>query len=234
MAAVISDMTRQEQYLADDDPDLLKAQQMTGSIRWLELYRSYLLRDVMDRTPREGQDEVLAKWAMAMGRSKGAWRNDLKWTYRIKMDDLLAVFEEAGIQQNEWTGQIGTSHLGAIARAINPITNEPLTSEEMAGWAFDCYNAAWSVEELRDQLRAFGYLPAKRGIEALPPTKAMTAAKLLSIMAEQMVKSGKDVLLEGFKGAGQYDLVHTLRRIADRMQTDRRAATFTIEEGGKA
>lgn len=220
----LSEMPFDEQRLTDDDPDLLEAVELTEEIRGKELLRAYKLREKLKRTPLEDHAAIIERWAQATGRSAGAWKGDLKWAYAIHPDDLLGVFQEEGISQGEWTARIGTSHLGAIARAKHQDNHQLLTSRERAEWARRAFHCNWSVDELTGALRDNDLLAAKRGSGLAAPSKMPTTlADLLRLMADAAEADENPPLPCELK-PGTYSVRGTMHSIANLLPK----TTFTL------
>lgn len=190
--AAVTEMNRAEQYACEDDPDLLRAQQMTGSIRWLELYRSYLLAERLDKEPRDRHSDIIQHWATSMGMTPATLASHLGWARAIDLQMLNDSFEGFGIDEKEWTQRIGTSHLKEIAKAKNQTTNLVASPGQMVDLVIETYHANWSVAELLEVLRKRNLRAPARGMKA-DPTKNLTACQLLKAMAEDLPKRGIDI-----------------------------------------
>lgn len=190
--ATLSEMPVHERYLVETDPILCEAIGVTENIRGGELFRAYLLRKRLKAVPSEQHKAILEGWALHIGRSVGAWKSDLKWAYAIDPDDLLGVFAEEDLTQNDMVQRVGTSHLFVIAKARHS-EDVRLTSREMAEWALRCYHNNLSVSELTDTLRDHDLLPPKRPSKLSPPTQSPTrAAQILRVLADYLETASID------------------------------------------
>lgn len=232
----VSEMTEAEKYQVDDDPDLLRATQMTGSIRWLEVYRAYLLVERLEKAKRADHNEIMENWARAMGMTKDTLKTHRRWAEAIRWDDLNAVFDEEDISSKEWTTRIGTTHLKTVARAKDLATNQPLTSREMAIWVRRAYHANLKVDELEQMLRDQDLLPPKQGVESTPiePGK-LTGCRLLEMLAAHIRGDGKDFELNLTKGAWASPVrVHRLlQRVTDLIRDRHPDLAYKPPEEGK-
>ena len=229
--ASLSMMTEEEQYRQDEDPDLLKACSMTGSIRWLEIYRGYLLQDRLEKANLEEYEGIITAWGRAMGITPGTLRSHLRWARLIRLEDLLAVFEEESIPSEEWTQRVGTTILRVIARARNLATDWPISSREMAEWARRAYHANLSKAEMEDMLRDHDLLPPKAESELAPPTKLPTTASGLLELITTAVKAN-DIPLTVTRG-GKAKIGPALRKLADLIDKQRPGAEFRIGKEAK-
>ncbi len=226
--AALSDMPLSEQFLQDEDPDLLRACSMTGSIRWLEIYRGYLLQERLEKANPEEYEEIITAWGRAMGITPGTLKSHLRWARLIHLEDLLAVFEEEKIPSEEWTQRVGTTILRAIARARNLTTDWPISSREMAEWARRAYHANLSKAEMEDMLRDHDLLPPKAESELAPPTKLpATVAGLLELITAAV--RAHDISLTVTRN-GRVKIAPSLRKLADLIERQHPGAEFTIGE----
>lgn len=192
----LSEMAPDEIQRADMDPDLIRACSMTGSIRWLEIYRGYLLQERLQKAPHAERDEILQRWSHAMGVTQGTLKNHLKWAYGIQLEDITEIFALEGIGGNEWTQRVGTSHLHIIARTRDEY-DTPLTSRERAEWVRRAYHANLSVAELEGMLRDADLLPPKRNLKTKPIQAGKpTACSLLETLAAHLKVSNQDFELD--------------------------------------
>jgi hypothetical protein len=231
MAFAISEMPIEEQYLQDDDPDLLVVLSITSNIRGGEVLRAYKLRQKLKKTPREAHEKLIERWALATGRSAGAWKADLKWANAIDPDDLLAVFAASHVTQDEWVQRIGTSHLRTIARV------KDLSSHSRAKWAWRAYDANLSVTELEQLLRDSDLLPPKRGSGTVPVAAGTpaTACDLLERMAAHLRSQGIDLDLSAKLAQRQsdrpIDVAKFLSFLSSEFGKQRPGAAFVVEVG---
>lgn len=191
--AALSDMPKHEVDATEDNPRLLKAQQMTGSIRWLELYRSYLLAEELDEAPRGDHKEIIDHWARNMGMTPGTLKGHLGWARAIDLQLLTDTFEGEGISEQEWTQRIGTSHLQVIARARDQATDTRISPGEMVTLVVECYHGNWSVAELKAALRNRDLMAPERGLDTTPSKTPNTLCRVLRRIADVMEQTGQDI-----------------------------------------
>lgn len=194
LASAVSEMPIHEQHQAEDNPRKLRAQKMTGSIRWLELYRAYLLADELGDAPRQDHKAIIDDWALSMGMTPATLGKHLGWARAIDLQMLADSFEGFGISEQEWTARIGTTHLQEIAKAKNQTTNLVATPGQMVDLVIECYHGNWSVAELKKALRERNLRAPEKGMK-IEPTKNLTACQLLAALARDLPKRGVDINL---------------------------------------
>ena len=222
-------MSDEEKAQLDDDPDLEEYCRVTGAGRVVTIMSCYILLGKLQKTPAEGRDEVIGRWATRVNRSPGALTKDLGWASKLREEHLRAVFDDAGIPASEWAQAIGTTHLQTIGRATGP-DGFPLPSQEMAELAFECYHQHRSKNELEEELRRRGHLPPKRnGAGKVAPSRTPTTVlSLLAALAADGQGGPNDIPLPAPIRPGTFRLASTLRGLADLVDRRNRNAQYTI------
>lgn len=160
--ATITEMPRSEQDQEYESPALIKFGEAMGASRFARIMAIYLLKDELEAHPKEMHAEIYTRFARKGGTSVEALQQDIRWARKIEEKDLRGVFEEHQIAGNEWAERLSLGHLRAVGRAVDPKTNQPLTSRRRVELLLECYYQALSAAQFEDALRQAGYLPPKK------------------------------------------------------------------------
>lgn len=227
--SAVTQMSEQEQRQHGHTENRERIVKATRFIRELTIDRAYTLKDELAsyRSPDE-RDAALKDIAAESGRDVGALRDDLAWVYAIQEDDLRGAFAAQQIPDHEWQKRIGVTHLRRIGKAY-PQDEEFMrspTSKERAAMVLECFHANWTVKELETTLVDRGLRKSPKPRMKTPPTKMPTTMPAFLGLVAGIIDP--DMPLPCGLKPGTYDLVKTLRRIADLLPG---GATFTLGNG---
>lgn len=181
----VETMPEDEQFLVDENPNLIQFGHAMGASRYARMMAIYLLKETLAGAPKEVHEDIYRSFAEKGGTSVEALKADMAWANKILQSDLESALEREGISATEWSERISLGHLRTVARAVGR-DGRPLSSWARVNLLLEGYHGAYTAAEFEDYLRERGHLPQKR------TKKRFTAED--GAREEEMVMRGREAI----------------------------------------